>query len=299
MNKNKILTLIILSVLLFGGAAFAQETAEPDPGLTPDSSFYFLDTIGEKISLFFTFKVENKAEKALRFAEEKFAEAKKMAEENRVKALEKADEKYQHFLSLANQRVREAKNKGKDVEELAIRITENALRHREVLTRVLENAPEEAKDEIENAIEMSQNGFESAIQSVLGEKKEELMERNDYMRAVSTVRLETGPPQISSPGEGEGVRQQEIIVTPERVRAECEFKEMIFYYLDTCGHCQRVKSDGIVEKLEELGIKVTQVDARVGPIKHEFQGVPTFVIGEKVYVGYRTFDSLKELLLCE
>ncbi|NIQ15685.1 MAG: hypothetical protein GTO02_15180, partial [Candidatus Dadabacteria bacterium] len=78
----------------------------------------------------------------------------------------------------------------------------------------------------------------------------------------------------------------------------CEAKEMIFYYLDQCEWCQKVKNEGTISKIEELGIKVKQVNAKVGPIRHQFQGVPTFVIDEKVYSGYRTFEELKELLNC-
>ncbi len=39
--KTKILPIIIFS-LFFGGVVFAQEMELPDPGMTPDSPFYFL-----------------------------------------------------------------------------------------------------------------------------------------------------------------------------------------------------------------------------------------------------------------
>jgi len=83
------------------------------------------------------------------------------------------------------------------------------------------------------------------------------------------------------------------------IETQCEFKEMIFYYLDTCSWCQKVKNEGTIGKIEELGVKVNQVNAKLGPINYEFQGVPTFVINEKVYSGYRTFEELKELLSCQ
>lgn len=82
------------------------------------------------------------------------------------------------------------------------------------------------------------------------------------------------------------------------VEGKCEIKEMIFYYLDRCSLCQKVKEDGTISKLEALGVKVTQIDANVGPVQHEFRGVPTFIINEKVYSGYRTFEELRELLGC-
>ena len=74
---------------------------------------------------------------------------------------------------------------------------------------------------------------------------------------------------------------------------------MIFYYSDTCGPCQKVKDDGIIEKIEELGVKVNQVDVTIEPIQHQFSGIPTFVIGEKVYIGYKTFEQIKDLLGCQ
>lgn len=83
------------------------------------------------------------------------------------------------------------------------------------------------------------------------------------------------------------------------VTSQCEINEMTFYYLDTCGWCNKVKDEGTVEKLEDLGIEVTRINAKVGPIEHEFRGVPTFIVNEVVYSGYRTFEDLKVLLGCQ
>lgn len=80
---------------------------------------------------------------------------------------------------------------------------------------------------------------------------------------------------------------------------QCETSEMIFYYKNGCGWCQKVKDEGIIKKLEGLGVKVRSIDVQVGLIEHEFRGVPTFVINEVVYSGYRTFEDLKVLLGCQ
>lgn len=80
--------------------------------------------------------------------------------------------------------------------------------------------------------------------------------------------------------------------------SQCEVKEITFYYLDGCEWCNKVKSEGTIDKIEELGIKINKINAAVGPIRHQFTGVPTFVIENKVYEGYRTFDEIKELLKC-
>ncbi|MDO8524270.1 MAG: Fe-S-containing protein [bacterium] len=78
----------------------------------------------------------------------------------------------------------------------------------------------------------------------------------------------------------------------------CAIKEITFYYLDGCEWCNKVKSEGTLEKIEGLGIKINKINASVGPVRYKFTGVPTFIINEKVYEGYRTFDEIKELLSC-
>jgi len=47
-----------------------------------------------------------------------------------------------------------------------------------------------------------------------------------------------------------------------------------------------------------LGVKINKINAAVGPVRHKFQSVPTFVINGKVYEGYKTFEEIKELLDC-
>lgn len=78
----------------------------------------------------------------------------------------------------------------------------------------------------------------------------------------------------------------------------CQVKEITFYYLDGCEWCNKVKAEGTLDKIEELGIKIDKINVAVGPIRHKFQGIPTFVINGKVYEGYRTFEEIKDLLGC-
>ncbi len=94
-------------------------------------------------------------------------------------------------------------------------------------------------------------------------------------------------------GQGGVEKSQE-----NNTEAQCEINEMVFYYLDSCSWCQKVKSEKTISKLESLGVRVEQIRANVGPVRHQFQGVPTFVINENVYSGYKTFEELKELLKC-
>ena len=88
------------------------------------------------------------------------------------------------------------------------------------------------------------------------------------------------------------------IIVPE---GQCQIEEMTFYYLDTCSWCQKIKDEKTLEKFEALGVKVAQINIATNKaaIKHQISGVPTFVINDQVYSGYRSFDDLWDLLKCE
>jgi len=175
----KLIFSIIIFLLLFEVVAFAQQSELPDPGLTPDSPFYFFDTLAEKIEIFFSFSPEKKAEKAIYYADEKLAEIEKMAEENEVEPMEKANQNYQKYLELANQKVKEAKEKGKDIEELATLISEKTLKHQKILLEIYGKALDEAKTGIEKAMESSKRGFEEAVKNVSKGKREELQRKEN------------------------------------------------------------------------------------------------------------------------
>lgn len=67
---------VLVSLLLVPFLAFAQssQTTLPSAGLTPESSFYFLDRLGENLRHFFTFNPEAKARLQISFAAERIAE---------------------------------------------------------------------------------------------------------------------------------------------------------------------------------------------------------------------------------
>jgi len=88
----------------------------------------------------------------------------------------------------------------------------------------------------------------------------------------------------------------EIIETiPE---SDCEITEMTYYFSDLCGVCQRVNQDNSIDILKNLGVRIEMIDVKKGVIRHQFEGIPTFIINDVVYSGYMTFEQLKELLGC-
>mgnify|MGYP000685847873 CR=1 FL=1 len=76
--KKKLLRLLLIgcvlaSTLFIGGAALAQDEELPDPGITPDSPFYFMDKLSKGLGMAFAFGDEAKA-KAKSWIDTKVAE---------------------------------------------------------------------------------------------------------------------------------------------------------------------------------------------------------------------------------
>jgi hypothetical protein len=113
-------SLLIISLLL-SGTAYAQDGELPDPGITPDSPFYFLDRLGEFLQEFFTFSPEGKARLQITFAAERIAEIKVILKTKGVEAkgLDIAQSRLQAHIAKAATIVSKQKAKGKDVSSLA------------------------------------------------------------------------------------------------------------------------------------------------------------------------------------
>ena len=153
---KKLTTLSILLILL----AFVvpvQASAATSAGVKPGSFFYFFDTTFENVSLFFTFDSENKAKKALGYADERLAEIEAIAEEKNPNAVKTAIANYESNMALATEKSKDVKDKGQ-TESLLTLIEDNSSKNQEVLAAVLIKVPEEAREAITQAIEASRKG---------------------------------------------------------------------------------------------------------------------------------------------
>lgn len=182
MNKK---ILVILTSLLLVRLAFAatpvwaqeEETVSigevSDPGILPDSPFYFVKSWGRTVRSFFAFNAQEKAKLALRFANEDVLAIKKLCDKGECQLAEKHCEKFQEQFQRTLQWMERAREEGKDVEALIEKLKENHLCQQQVLASVLEKVPEEAKEGILNAIENSSFGLENAIERIQGKHKME------------------------------------------------------------------------------------------------------------------------------
>ncbi len=164
----KIISLLIITTFLFslGAGVLAQETELPSPGLTPDSPFYFLETIIEEIVTFFTFGDLKKAERHATLAEERLAEAQAIAGKGKPELTEKTLERYEIQLNNSIARSEKAQAKGQSTEQVMAKVGRATSKHLEVLAEIYEKVPEQAKPAIENAMKASVKGHEKAVEAL-------------------------------------------------------------------------------------------------------------------------------------
>jgi len=181
MNLKKfrptLLSYILVISLLFSGTAYAQEEELPDPGITPDSPFYFFDNWGKNIGLFFAFGPEAKAQKALEYAEERLAEARAMAVRNKIREMEQAANSYDEFLAIVAERTEEARQRGASG-NISEKVALATQKHLDVLDKVKESVPKQAEETIARAREASINGQQNALRVLARERLERATEIN-------------------------------------------------------------------------------------------------------------------------
>jgi len=174
-KKLAIILVVSLFVMVFAPVALAQDESV-EPGITPDSPFYFLKEWIEEIQVMFTFRAENKVELLNRFAEKRLAEAQKMIEKGKTDLAEKCLSRYEKHL-----------NKTQDIieklgdEEVCMKVAEATSKHERILSELLGKVPNTAKESIGRAIEVSKTGHiraEEALQKVL-KNRIQIQEQNE------------------------------------------------------------------------------------------------------------------------
>lgn len=219
-------------MFLFVGAGQAQTNDLPEPGMLPDSPFYFLKSFFEGVGTFFTFGDIAKAERFLNLSERRLAEAKALAEKGKPEIAERITGQYQEQLNRALAKAEEARARGLDTDEVLAKVSEATLRHQAVLADVYERVPEQAKPAIERAMENSMRGYEEALRAVSGEKREEIRQKIEQGRQEIEEKFEglreRGVPVPTIPKLPEVVCTMEAKLCPDgsyvgRVPPDCDF----------------------------------------------------------------------------
>ncbi|MGE0825704.1 MAG: DUF5667 domain-containing protein [Candidatus Binatia bacterium] len=119
-------------------SAFGNIEWLPEPGRTPDSTFYRLDMIREESQLFLAHTPKDKLTLCLIFAREKLAELEAMVKTENVAAAKIAAEYYQHYIDRATELIAED---APDKEALTETLAAALLEHQYILSVIYEELP--------------------------------------------------------------------------------------------------------------------------------------------------------------
>jgi hypothetical protein len=147
---------LALSVLA-GGTVYAAQATLPGDALYPVK----LGT--EQMAMMLPGDSMARAERGLAFANRRVEELEDLAEEGRTQYLERARERYEHALNQTLTRIEEAGDQALVAGNVTERVAEATMKHMEVLARVYEQVPEQAKPAIARAMEASQRGHDAAL----------------------------------------------------------------------------------------------------------------------------------------
>ncbi|MGE5677764.1 MAG: DUF5667 domain-containing protein [Pseudomonadota bacterium] len=152
--KKKLMILVMAVILAVSIPVFADEAANTaDPGITPDSPFYILDKLAEKIQIALITDAVKEAEAMASIARERLAESKAMLDAGNIEKATQSINEYRELMDKAMDIIDTAAKEGKAVVKTIDKIAEYDQEDEAVVETLLEKVPAEYKDELEKAIE--------------------------------------------------------------------------------------------------------------------------------------------------
>ena len=173
------LLLTAITILSINGIPVSADSPEDtaigdvtDPGILPDSGFYFMKSWGRNLQLMFAGSDTDQARLMLKYANEDALALQKMYELGKYDLGAKHAEQYalqlQNTVQTMEQiRTRQGENAS---EELVAKLEQNYLRQQQVLLSVLEIAPEAAQSGLLTAIENSNKHVAAMVMAQDGEQ---------------------------------------------------------------------------------------------------------------------------------
>ncbi len=148
----------------------ATDLGIKEPTLLPNSKFYFLKTISQKIQLAFTFNPVKKAELNLKLASEKLLEVKKLAEKtSNPEILNKATELYNKRIEAIKANVekfKETATSSEKVSKFLDKYTKQQILHEKILDKLETKVPTSTMEKIQQARENHLEKFGEVMQKL-------------------------------------------------------------------------------------------------------------------------------------
>jgi len=200
----KTFVFLVALLLASGMPVLAQNVTLIQPGLLPDNPFHSFQDLFEQFQLFFAFSPQDKANVHLQLAEKRLAELNLSLQENKTDLVSTLSQEFENEINDTETSVSKAQALGQNVTDLAQHVAEETFKHQLVLQNLLDKVPEQAKVNIENALNKSEEGHNNAVESILenrnvtGTVNITFTVDNQTFTQTFTVTSENGRPHIES-----------------------------------------------------------------------------------------------------
>ncbi len=212
-----LISCLIITSLLFGGTAYAQdeELELPSLGITPDSPFYALDMFFESVQEFFTFNHQAKARLHVAFAAERIAEIKVMLETKGVEAkgLDIAQARLEAHVAKAVDIIESEREKGSDVSAIVHEILDDFHEQRGAVKEAFGEAKEEflsEKKALQEQLRLANKAGDTALQERIRQELAAIEAGKDAAeaekdKAIAALEAERNRLRVRMEGELEDV----------------------------------------------------------------------------------------------
>lgn len=177
-SRPEMVTLAVEEEVMESGAVEVTENGGgkdeyplPYPGMLPDHPLYFIKMVRDRIRLWLTRNSLERAELMLHYADKRAAASLSLAEKGEAELAVSTAVKAEIYLQRALQEAEKAQGKGIDSGPFYGKALQAFGKHQKVLLGVQSRVPEEARSQMESAMEKNRMG-QQELQQRLGKKQE-------------------------------------------------------------------------------------------------------------------------------
>lgn len=300
--KTKLIYSIVIVMFMFGLAfsasaqtgkdynssisnsgAIAEEELV-DAGLTPDSPFHFMDRFGDWVRVnVFTFNKVRKAEIKAEIAEERLAELKVVVDsESAEDVIAKAEALASASSEDVEGDLEQLSGEGRDIANLLEKFNDLSLKQQSVLERVLDKAPEQAKERLAHALEVSNRGFVK-VDEVLQKQLQEGRIDQEKAKEILEKRVEKFKDQIERRSEHLAQFEEELGEVPPEVKER--FEEKLGLLEEQLLNVESKEEFKEVREAVREHIKDAAISVRAFRVRHELKDEDAEEILEDIAEG--------------
>lgn len=218
----------------------ADDAEASSDGVMPGDTWYPLQRWGERLSVWFTFDEQEKAEKMMALSERRLTEVRFLADAKKYDLLKETLRSYRGQITDAASQAIALQDDDNAADDLLRKVGLMTLAHQNDFLTLYDNAPEEVQSAVENTIKTDIEEYASALTHMSPERREAMM--------TSAASAEEAASRGIKRLRAAGVDMPEMATIKERVRERAK---------DEVAAIAKEKTDnaatGVIDRLQTRG----------------------------------------------